>query len=56
MGQQSWLRLLDIEHHEVLAGTDASMAPGFGTPEELAASKSSGDYWARTPEPAEEPL
>ena len=32
MGQQSSLRLLDIEHHEVLAGTDASMAaPGFAT-------------------------
>ena len=29
MGQQSWLRLLNIEHHEVLAGTAASMAPGF---------------------------
>ena len=48
MGQQSWLRLLDIEHHEVLAGTTASMAPGFGTPEELATSKTSADYWART--------
>jgi AhpD family alkylhydroperoxidase len=47
MGQQSWLRLLDIEHHEVMAGTGASMAPGFGTPEELAASKASGDYWAK---------
>ena len=46
MGQQSWLRLLDIEHHEVMAGTGASMAPGFGTPEELAASKASADYWA----------
>jgi len=46
MGQQSWLRLLDIEHHEVLAGTAASMAPGFGTPEELAASKATADYWA----------
>jgi alkylhydroperoxidase family enzyme len=29
LGQQSWLRLLNIEHHEVLAGTSASMAPGF---------------------------
>ena len=48
MGQQSWLRLLDIEHHEVLAGTAASMAPGFGTPEALAASKASQEYWART--------
>jgi alkylhydroperoxidase family enzyme len=47
MGQQSWLRLLNIEHHEVLAGTAASMAPGFGTPEELAASKASQEYWAR---------
>jgi len=46
MGQQSWLRLLDIEHHEVMAGTAASMAPGFRTPVELAASKASADYWA----------
>ena len=49
MGQQSWLRLLDIEHHEVLAGTAASMAPGFGTAAELSASKESPDYWANTP-------
>src|SRR3989441_1684716 len=27
MGQQSWLRLLNIEHHEVLAGDAASMVP-----------------------------
>jgi len=26
MGQQSWLRLLDIEHHEVMPGTAASLA------------------------------
>jgi alkylhydroperoxidase family enzyme len=47
MGQQSWLRLLDIEHHEVLPGTSASMAPGFETPEDLAKSKATPDYWAR---------
>ena len=29
LGQQSWLRLLNIEHHEVMAGTSASMAPGY---------------------------
>ena len=29
LGQQSWLRLLNIDHHQVLAGTDASMAPGY---------------------------
>jgi hypothetical protein len=31
----------------VLAGTDASMAIGFGTPEAVAASKASQHYWAR---------
>jgi alkylhydroperoxidase family enzyme len=47
LGQQSWLRLLNIEHHEVLDGTDASMAPGFETAEALAHSKTSADYWAQ---------
>ena len=46
LGQQSWLRLLNIEHHEVMAGTAASMAPGFETAEALRRSKSSPDYWA----------
>ena len=48
LGQQSWLRLLNIEHHEVMPETSASLAPGFETPEALAASKASEDYWART--------
>jgi len=47
MGQQSWLRLLNIEHHQVLADTSASMAPGFETAEALAASQGSTDYWAK---------
>jgi len=47
MGQQRWLRLLNIEHHEVLAGSDASMAPGFETAEALKTSKASADYWAK---------
>ena len=47
MGQQSWLRLLDIEHHEVMAGTAAAMAPGFATAEGVASSKASGNYWAK---------
>lgn len=46
-GQQSWLRLLDIEHHQVLAGTSASMAPGFETAEALAESKAAQAYWAK---------
>ena len=47
MGQQSWLRLLNIEHHEVMAGTSASMAPGFETAEALTRAKASPDYWAK---------
>jgi alkylhydroperoxidase family enzyme len=49
LGQQSWLRMLNIDHHEVMAGTSASMAPGFRTREELEASKASPDYWAAKP-------
>jgi len=45
-GQQSWIRLLDIDHHQYMAGTAASMAPGFETAEALAASTASADYWA----------
>src|SRR5215472_7455870 len=47
LGQQSWLRLLNITHHEVLPGTSASLAPGFETPESMAAALSDDDYWAK---------
>jgi alkylhydroperoxidase family enzyme len=47
MGQQRWLRTLNIEHHQVLAGTSASMAPGTETAEALARTKASQDYWAK---------
>jgi hypothetical protein len=47
LGQQSWLRLLNIDHHQVLAGTTASMAPGYETAEALSRSKSRPDYWAK---------
>ena len=47
MGQQRWLRTLNIEHHQVLAGTDASMAPGFETRDALKRSKAQPDYWAK---------
>lgn len=49
MGQQRWLRTLNIEHHQILAGTDASMAPGFESAEALATSKARADYWAKSP-------
>lgn len=45
-GQQSWLRLLNIDHHQVLSGTATSMAPGFETPEAMAETKNSEGYWA----------
>lgn len=49
MGQQRWLRTLNIEHHQILAGTDGSMAPGFETEDALKRSKAADDYWARKP-------
>jgi len=48
MGQQSWIRLLNIDHHEVMAGTTASMAPGFENKDALNASKVSTGYWGAT--------
>jgi alkylhydroperoxidase family enzyme len=47
MGQQSWLRLLNIDHHEVMPGTEAAMAPGFEDADSLARSKSAQGYWAK---------
>ena len=47
LGQQSWLRLLNIEHHEVMAGTAAAMAPGFEDARRLKATKAQADYWAK---------
>ncbi|HUC63121.1 MAG TPA: carboxymuconolactone decarboxylase family protein [Alphaproteobacteria bacterium] len=54
MGQQRWLRTLNIDHHQVLAGTTASLAPGAETPEKLAATKRAPDYWAKQKPPAAE--
>jgi alkylhydroperoxidase family enzyme len=51
LGQQSWLRLLNIDHHEIMSGTDASMAPGFETLGALKATKASPDYWAKASSP-----
>ena len=46
MGQQRWLRTLNIEHHEVMPGMSASMAPGFEDADSLKTSKASAGYWA----------
>ncbi len=48
LGQQSWLRLLNIEHHQYMAGTSASMAPGFEDAKSLLATKARSDYWAKS--------
>ena len=48
LGQQSWLRLLNIDHHQVLAGTDASMAPGFEDLSTLQTSKAAASDWAKS--------
>ena len=48
MGQQRWLRTLDIEHHQILPGTTASMAPGFEDLDALTKSKQDPAYWARS--------
>ena len=43
MGQQRWLRTLNIEHHQILAGQDGSMAPGFETIDKLQESKQAAE-------------
>lgn len=53
MGQQSWIRLLNIDHHQVMAGTDAAMAPGFEDAESLVESKGRTDYWASSAAPSD---
>jgi alkylhydroperoxidase family enzyme len=50
LGQQSWLRHLNIDHHQVMAGESAAMAPGMEDAEALAAAKASKEYWARASE------
>jgi len=51
MGQQRWLRTLNIDHHQVLAGSSGSMAPGFETAEAAAQTRARPDYWAKQPAP-----
>lgn len=46
LGQQSWIRLLGIDHHRILSGTSAAMAPGFEAPESAARAVTADGYWA----------
>jgi alkylhydroperoxidase family enzyme len=51
MGQQRWLRTLNIDHHQVLPGESGSMAPGFESEEAAKRSKADPNYWARRTPP-----
>jgi len=45
-GQQSGIRLLNIEHHQVMAGRRRSEAPGFETVEDVSAGQGQPTtYW-----------
>ena len=55
MGQQRWLRTLNIDHHQVLAGTDSSMMPGAETADAYRRLKDSDDYWAKRDAPRATP-
>lgn len=48
MGQQRWLRTLNIQHHSFMAGTSASMAPGFEDAAATDDSKKDDAYWAKS--------
>jgi alkylhydroperoxidase family enzyme len=47
MGQQSWIRLLNIDHFQVLADGAASLAPGLESAEAVAAARADDQYWAK---------
>jgi alkylhydroperoxidase family enzyme len=47
MGQQRWLRTLNLDHHKIMAGSGAGMAAGLEDAEQLKDAKDSKDYWAK---------
>lgn len=53
MGQQRWLRTLNIQHHAILAGTSASMAPGFEDRVSAQEHMHDKSYWAKNKPPYE---
>jgi alkylhydroperoxidase family enzyme len=48
LGQQSWLRLLNIDHLQVMTSSTASMAPGLQDADALAVARAKPDYWAKS--------
>ncbi len=47
MGQQRWLRTLNLDHHQIMSGTSAGMKSGLEDADALEEAKSSRDYWAK---------
>ena len=47
MGQQSWIRLLNIDHFQVLADGATSMAPALESAADVAALRADEKYWAK---------
>ena len=47
MGQQRWLRTLNLDHHKIMSGSSAGMASGLEDAESLDDAKASKDYWAK---------
>ena len=45
-GQQSWIRIINIEHHTYMSANGVSMAPGFKNAEETKVTKEDPKYWA----------
>ena len=48
LGQQSWLRLLNIEHHQVLAGTSLRWRRALRPRRISRSTKAQADYWAKS--------
>ena len=47
MGQQRWLRTLNLDHHQIMAGSSSGLAEGLENAEKLEEAKSSEKYWAK---------
>ncbi len=45
MGQQSWIRLLNIDHFQVMDQGSVSLAPGLDTAAAIDQARTSDDYW-----------
>ncbi len=48
IGQQRWLRTMNIGHHAILPGTAASMAPGIEDANASEESMANEAYWAKS--------